>query len=337
MINVFSSANLNDSYFNDRQDRYLHFKSNTLTSYCQAFLRAMEPYCFKLQNGTPDRIHWANARNHPQHIEAEAGKALKELQAHFSESLAENAPSAKSDDILVFPIIQAGQFNIREEEHCLDALFRSLDDYVRQSGQKPLVDLTSGYFSLTRTYQELVIKSQVDCRILCASPLVRISKCQTLQCLELSHASQANGFYGSRGVSKRIPEGYTLLEQRFWKKVRNSGRAWQDGRGVQLQEWDREGWTYHAKGLWISPAQGEHPFLTLFGSTNLNSRSANLDTELAFVMLTPSSSDENITRLRKDLDTEIQSLRTHAAPWRGGQRKVRLGTKALVGMVGGML
>ena len=151
------------------------------------------------------------------------------------------------------------------------------------------------------------------------------------------NSKQANGFYGSKGVSGRIPEGYTLLEQRFWRKVQKAGRAWQDEQGVQLQEWDRESWTYHAKGLWISPMQGEHPVLTLFGSTNLNSRSANLDTELAFVMITPTSSDENIIRLREGLGTEIQTLRAHAVPWRGGQRKVRLGTKALVGMVDGML
>ena len=106
---------------------------------------------------------------------------------------------------------------------------------------------------------------------------------------------------------------------------------------MQLQEWDREGWTYHAKGLWVSPTQGERPVLTLFGSTNLNSRSANLDTELAFVMLVPSSEDESAMKLREDLDREIQGLRAHAVPWRGEQRRVRLGTKALVGLVGGML
>lgn len=149
---------------------------------------------------------------------------------------------------------------------------------------------------------------------------------------------KANGFYGSRGVSGRIPEGYTLLEQRFRRKVRDAGRSWQgDQGGVQLQEWDREGWTYHAKGLWISPTHNERPVLTLFGSTNLNSRSANLDTELAFVMLTPVSENEDVVRLRKDLDAEIQGLRTYAIPWKGEQRKVRMGTKALVALVGGML
>ena len=66
---------------------------------------------------------------------------------------------------------------------------------------------------------------------------------------------QANGFYGSKGVSGRLPEGYTLLEQRFMRQVRQAGLEWLhdddtrlEGPAVQLNEWEREGWTYHAKG-----------------------------------------------------------------------------------------
>jgi hypothetical protein len=63
---------------------------------------------------------------------------------------------------------------------------------------------------------------------------------------------QANGFYGSSGISGRIPEGYTLLEQRFMDAVDASGRSWlsddHGGTGVQLMEWEKPGWTYHAKG-----------------------------------------------------------------------------------------
>ena len=60
---------------------------------------------------------------------------------------------------------------------------------------------------------------------------------------------QANGFYGSRGISGRIPEGYTLLEQRFMQAVIAAGRVPSpDKPGIQLQEWERAGWTYHAKG-----------------------------------------------------------------------------------------
>ena len=153
---------------------------------------------------------------------------------------------------------------------------------------------------------------------------------------------QANGFYRSKGVSGRIPEGYTLLEQRFWRGIIRSNRVWSGQHGVQLHEWVRDGWTYHAKGIWVTPTgdstsdeSGNYPVMTLFGSTNLNSRSANLDTELAFVMLLPES--EGTLPLRRSLREEAENLRLYASPWLGGERKVRVGTKALVGMVGGML
>lgn len=73
--------------------------------------------------------------------------------------------------------------------------------------------------------------------------------------------SQANGFYGSSGISGRIPEGYTFLEQRFMKAVHTAGRSWcvgdgqRPGKGVQLTEWDKHGWTYHSKGKHQLPAR----------------------------------------------------------------------------------
>jgi CDP-diacylglycerol--glycerol-3-phosphate 3-phosphatidyltransferase len=69
-----------------------------------------------------------------------------------------------------------------------------------------------------------------------------------------SHRSKANGFYGSKGLSGRIPEGYTLFEKNFMSAVYKAGRNWhigpdtKEGRGVSLREWERTGWTYHAKG-----------------------------------------------------------------------------------------
>lgn len=65
---------------------------------------------------------------------------------------------------------------------------------------------------------------------------------------------QANGFFGSSGISGRIPEGYTYYEKRFMRAVRKAGRLWREAasgnfKGVQLSEWDKPGWTYHAKGM----------------------------------------------------------------------------------------
>lgn len=71
---------------------------------------------------------------------------------------------------VIFPMVQSGVLSIREEERCLDKLF----DLV---GPSDSVDLTSGYFSLYGPYQDRILASKGDYRILAASPNVGASGC----------------------------------------------------------------------------------------------------------------------------------------------------------------
>ncbi|KAI6132057.1 hypothetical protein EDD16DRAFT_669646 [Pisolithus croceorrhizus] len=320
---IVSGANLNRSYFTNRKDRYLHFTSQPiLADYCFSFLRLVSGFSYQLAlsdaASTEPAITWPNPSVDPWKIQPFVEHSLSNFQTGHLMSSAYPPPiKSSSNDVLLFPMIQGGQFNIREEERTVSLLFHHLAPQISSFVvPTPLMNLTSGYFGLYRPYQDLILKSPISCDILVASP-------------------QANGFYGSRGLSGLIPEGYTLLEQRFMRAVRAAGRdATSEGgssSAVRLSEWVREGWTYHAKGIWFSPSQSSPPILTLFGSTNLNSRSANLDTELSFVMLT-SSKD-----LQKSLQAEVNGLWQCALPWRGAERHVRWRTRTIVGMVGGML
>lgn len=339
---MISGANLNKSYFTDRQDRYIHFTNQPhVAEYCFDFLQTVSSFSFQLlPRSSPVRISehphsigdtllWPDAATHPHRIHDKAQLALTTLQETYR-----HRPVASDDStpqVLIFPVIQAGQFGVREEESALALLFKHLYAYGGESGQRPLVDLTSGYFGLYHPYQEHILASRnVDTSIIAASP-------------------KANGFYGSSGISGRIPEGYTLLEQRFMRAVRAAERS----SDVRLHEWHRAGWTYHAKGIWVSPSPTEPPVLTLFGSTNLNSRSAHIDTELSFIMVVPSDEEKNVSRpvdsaattaepdalmaLRRRLADEVRDLRAHTGPWQGDKRHVRIGTKAIVQLVGGML
>ncbi|KAG9226517.1 hypothetical protein CCMSSC00406_0005816 [Pleurotus cornucopiae] len=367
---MISGANLNDSYFTDRQDRYIHFDGESqLADYCFSFLRTVSTFSFQLSPTTYVRsskysyrhedytLDWPDASTHPHEIQSKAADSFTSFQARQKElSISRRTPSHSSssseEKVLLFPIIQAGQFGIREEEESLDLLFRHVASHstpdTDNARQRPLMDLTSGYFGLNKRYQDLVLSSRgIDCRIICASP-------------------KANGFYGSSGISGRIPEGYTYLEQGFMQAVKSAGRTWTQkgnyGHGVQLKEWYRDGWTYHAKGIWLSPTPDAPPVLTLFGSTNLNSRSSQLDTELSFIMALPLSASELVRTspeerntavagvsapqvgeqtpgldLRQELHKEISRLHQFTGEWQGGSRAVRWGTKALVHLVGGML
>ena len=194
----------------------------------------------------------------PHHIEQQAGLAFSNLQArHSAKSGNIRERLQKEDSVLLFPVIQAGQFGIREEEDCLRLLYdhlRASDDRGTTADFHPLLSLTSGYFGLSDLYKNLILRSQVPTHIICASPEVPLAFFSRRIMANVN--LQANGFYGSRGISGRLPEGYTWLEQRFMEAVRASHS--QDPRHiaglVDLKEWNRPGWTYHAKGMLTSPS-----------------------------------------------------------------------------------
>jgi CDP-diacylglycerol--glycerol-3-phosphate 3-phosphatidyltransferase len=120
-------------------------------------------------------LEWPDSNTHPHHIESKAEKALAELQASYmlqSTISQPNPPDQAPSDVFVFPIIQAGQFNIREEERCLSMLFDHLATHGTSESFQPSMDLTSGYFGLYQPYQDLILRSSINCRIIAASPMV---------------------------------------------------------------------------------------------------------------------------------------------------------------------
>ncbi|KAF5326651.1 hypothetical protein D9619_004742 [Psilocybe cf. subviscida] len=372
---MISGANLNKSYFTDRQDRYIRFSDEPLLAqYCFDFLSKVSSFSYNLlptqnsaETGHADNLYlyssgsytltWPDSNSHPHQFHSLAQSTLSQFQNSYRDTTTRDEPTNPSKALLI-PVIQAGQFNIREEENVFHQLFR----YLARQASRSLLDLTSGYFSIYPPYQRLILNvPNVDCRIVAAAP-------------------KANGFYGSKGVSGRIPEGYTLYEQRFMRAVSRAGKLWKgpspsEGHGVLLNEWEKPGWTYHAKGIWLTPTADSSPTLTLFGSTNLNSRSAHIDTELSFVMVLPASSsspratgpdpdapppttkttrdgnsavvtsaspspmtsEDPMEMLRRDLAREIGAIRANAGEWKGGERKVRWTTQLIVWLVKGML
>lgn len=69
---------------------------------------------------------------------------------------------------------------------------------------------------------------------------------------------------GAKGVAGAIPAAYTTIEKQFYQK---SEKLDQSDR-INLWEFIRPGWTYHAKGLWFTLPGQTRPCLTLIGSSN---------------------------------------------------------------------
>lgn len=138
-------------------------------------MRAASTFSYRLSppstSGAYD-LHWSNPQ-HPHRFHKSAQEALNALQSIYRSRMTIN----EEDDVLIYPVIQAGQFELREEVETVTTLFQNLSVSTWASWMYntpgPVVDLTSGYFGLSDTYRRLVIESDVDCRIIAASPQVR--------------------------------------------------------------------------------------------------------------------------------------------------------------------
>jgi CDP-diacylglycerol---glycerol-3-phosphate 3-phosphatidyltransferase len=172
------SANLNQSYFTNRQDRYVYFKSQRLLAqYCSEFLNIVSRFSFRMRHSPSSSVdyelHWPNVDTLPHELHGKANEALLALQSSsWRPALVQDSGNELA---LIVPIIQAGQLNIREEEQCMTLLFNSIAKQQQRlpTAQRPLIDLTSGYFGLYAPYQDLILNSHADCRIIVASPSVR--------------------------------------------------------------------------------------------------------------------------------------------------------------------
>jgi CDP-diacylglycerol--glycerol-3-phosphate 3-phosphatidyltransferase len=141
-------------------------------------------------------------------------------------------------DTWICPLIQMGPYGVRQDERVMSTLFqRAL------SGCHTF--LASGYFNLTEKYVDLIIRSQGKYRILTASP-------------------QANGFLGAGGAAGHIPYAYLHIARWFHDRL---VQAQQTDR-IKLEEYTRDGWTFHGKGLWHYLPENEFPILTMIGSSN---------------------------------------------------------------------
>jgi CDP-diacylglycerol--glycerol-3-phosphate 3-phosphatidyltransferase len=157
---------LNKSYFTNRQDRYVHFKSQKLADYCASFIETASGFSYRLAapSTSPSyELVWPGS-THPHQFHANANDRLKALQDQYRHQ----TPNVTDGEVLMFPIMQLGQFDVREESSFFAMLF---DQLSKASGQ-PVVDLTSGYFGLAPEYRKLVVDSKVDVKLLCASPKV---------------------------------------------------------------------------------------------------------------------------------------------------------------------
>uniref|UniRef100_A0A915DTP0 CDP-diacylglycerol--glycerol-3-phosphate 3-phosphatidyltransferase n=1 Tax=Ditylenchus dipsaci TaxID=166011 RepID=A0A915DTP0_9BILA len=134
---ILSGANLSDSYFTNRQDRYMLIDNNAL--------------CL---NETGQLIFQGESSLHPftgntSEFRKVMSNKLDQIFADFKERIPIVGYSA--EETFICPFLQLGSFNVHQEVNLLTKLFGCQDSDTE-------ITMSTGYFNLYDTYANLILK-----------------------------------------------------------------------------------------------------------------------------------------------------------------------------------
>ncbi|KAF2184711.1 CDP-diacylglycerol-glycerol-3-phosphate 3-phosphatidyltransferas-like protein [Zopfia rhizophila CBS 207.26] len=342
---IISGANLSTDYFTNRQDRYHLFSSRELTSYFWNIHSAVCKLSFHIQPSDSQAgytMTWPSTNAAPSPLDSPSSfkKSATKLLAGLLTPANSPQPASAKTSTAVYPVMSLVPLLNTSTE--LPALTTLLTRLSSPPFNPSTWTFTAGYFNMTPQFRRLLLSTRPK------------------QGTVLTAHPHANGFFGSKGVSGMLPDAYTHLSKIFLRRVRYEGLD----SSIQLKEWKRGkvnekgGWTYHAKGLWITfpsspsspspstpssssspPLEVEDPSITVVGSSNYTKRSYELDLE-ANVIIATSDTD-----LRKRLGEEVQWLgeyttKVNESEFTKPERKVSIGVKLsmwIVRVLGGAL
>ncbi|ETN59812.1 cdp-diacylglycerol--serine o-phosphatidyltransferase [Anopheles darlingi] len=282
---ILSGANLSNDYFTNRQDRYVMIEDRRLADFYAQFLDKVQEFSLTVGRDGETRLHdtWTMLPYKCTQYEF-ATEARERVRTFFRGVIAEQRNLLQQQqqqddgaDTWIFPLIEMGQLGIHHDSLATKQL---LSGCLRGSR----LQLATGYFNLTETYMRTLTNDcQAQCNILMAHP-------------------NANGFLGAKGPAGGIPAAYSLLARKFLESLRSSGQSHR----VELFEYERPGWTYHAKGLWYYLPNSTLPNVTLIGSSNFGERSVHRDLEAQICLVTTNDG------LQRKLQAEYENLLQHA-------------------------
>jgi CDP-diacylglycerol---glycerol-3-phosphate 3-phosphatidyltransferase len=324
---VLSGANLSSEYFTTRQDRYLHVRNCPELAQLQAdVVDALAPSCTRI---TPV-LQQYSADNMSAEVLTAQRQQLLELFSTTTDRTDSTDTSDSTDDgvsrgthssrggdsdteydTLLLPTVQHAALSIAQDSAVTAALL-SLGQLSASPWQ---LHLATAYLNPPEHYLQLL--AYANTTVLSAGP-------------------SSHGFAAAKGLKAAIPLLYRVLHKRV------------AAAGVDLHEYSRPGWTFHAKGIWgvrdaplpvtaaaVTPdsvassesssyssssinsshsnssstsSSGEDCMFTVAGSSNYNQRSVHRDLESQVVLLTTS------TVLKQRLAEEWQHLSSNAEP-----------------------
>ena len=280
---VLTGANLSHDYFTNRQDRCVVLHD------CGGVARQLHAFVDELSArgdhavGGDTGLAATSLRPplKPMHT------LVRDLDAALTVHGAGSSCTGDGDvhTVTVAPLMQCKALGVMEDQAFTQRLLEAV-------GPNHDVVMATGYFNLPAAYSRRIL----------ATPCPRLRV--------LTASARANGFHGARGLAAAIPDAYADIARAFCAQARRAGRAGV----VKVLQYDRPGWTYHAKGVWVADAAQQEDMMTVIGSPNFGERSVHRDLELQFVLRTRSRD------LCAGLVAERDGLLAHSAPvdeWSG--------------------
>ena len=229
---ILSGANLSDTYFTTRQDRYVVIRSKPLADFYEALQSNLKqmPFC---QRMTAEGLE-AKPAAERFGVEHKTGRDEwdrrqelgREVAALFAPDPATAATINPAHDTVVFPTLQLGTLGVTHDEAITSALFTlattgrlppsaaSLDaapsaaahsdlDATRSAAAPLLIPpprslvVATGYMNLTDAYTRL---------LLAAPPRAEGDQSTSVRIVAASR--EANGWWGAKGGGRFVPELY---------------------------------------------------------------------------------------------------------------------------------
>jgi len=327
---ILSGANLSEDYFTNRQDRYHVFSSKAVTDYFSQIYDGVASLSFRVtpapQTASGFVLDWPTDNAAPSPLE-KSSEYISKSTALMSRLIATSTapPSANSSktDTTVYMVTSIAQLLEPNTSTELPAITHILKTLATPQYAGSSWTFTAGYFNPAPSLTKLLLSTaSTNNTVITASPW-------------------ANGFYQSKGVSGMLPDAYTYLAGRFLRRAHEMKRD----KDITLKEWRKgtvnepEGWTYHAKGLWVTLPHEKDPSMTIVGSSNYTKRSYSHDLEAGALIVTK---DED---LKRRLGDEQKWLQDYAAPvtrddFATNERRVSIKVRLamfIVSLVGGAL
>lgn len=280
---LISGANLSNDYFTNRQDRYILIEDKPLADFYAQFIARVQEFSLAVNKNAQEELHKDGKILPYEGVKEEFIMHAKQRISDFMKDTyiqqQKIVEEQKGADTWIFPLVEMGQIGIHHDSLVTKQLLSSPIEGSR-------LKLATGYFNLTQEYMDtLASNCLAQCSILMAHP-------------------NANGFQGASGPAGGIPAAYTLIAKKFYE---NLVQLKQNHR-VNFFEYEKEGWTYHAKGLWYYLPGTSFPNATLIGSSNFGERSVNRDLETQVCLVT--TNDGLAERLQGEADRLFSSSST---------------------------